>query len=98
MFPGLLMLEGCSTSVWSPLVIITPRGLQEMGGTLVGHMCGSRGDSGEELNITKNCRTNLPAPRHMLMRERPVFWRNENISLIGDFDYPFSYGKKGRTF
>ena len=72
-FPGLLMLEGCSTSVWSPLVIITPRGLQKMGGTLVGHMCGSRGDSEEELNITENCRTNLPAPSHMLMREQSQF-------------------------
>lgn len=53
----------------------------------------AEGIQGEELNITKNCRTNLPAPSHMLMRNRASFWRNENISLIGDFDYPFSYGK-----
>lgn len=53
-----------------------------MGGVFVGHM--GRGNSGEELDIAKYCRTTLLAPSHMLMEGiEPIFWRNENISLRG---------------
>lgn len=53
-----------------------------MGDALVGHMCGSRGNSGEEVNIIKQCKTNLPVPSHIYEGTEPIFWRNENISLI----------------